>query len=807
MPQRPFALSVKAVIRDGTGQCLVLRRSQQSQNHAGLWDLPGGKCGPGEAIEVALPREVAEETGLRVELTDVVGSAQSDLPDRVVAYLIVEARAADGPVRLSAEHDAHQWQPRHRLAELPFAPQFREFVRSYAQAGRLAGPQRGFDPEWYRGQIQAYGRDQTTYEAMAASLARVLEDAARTLGLVCVVQVRAKSIASFGEKILRPGKEYHDPLRELTDLCGARVITQTLSGVAAFGQFVENHFDVDWRESGDKLESLAASEFGYLSRHYIVSFKEGEFPGLVPAHLARPDLKAEVQVRTILQHAWADINHGLSYKNRFQLPRRWRREFARLAAVLEEADRDFEQIKLGLGEYETSYDAYYTEAQLREEMEKLAIVLREARQPAIAHRLARMAIHLGRWDKAVQELEPFAESGPAALVRDLGISLCKLHGKEPEGPGFARGQALLRRAVELDPTDLDAHASLGGTWRRREGRATDPALKARYREAARDCYRRAFEVDTGHPYPLGNYIEYEIAAHPKVDVVRYFRPSLEEASRRCGIQAEVGVNLPWAYFDLGKFQLMLRDPYAALGHYARGVAASTAPFYLDSALGSFPILEVAELEGLDWARGFLRLAETIRFDQPGVDLPGATPGAAPLVDPVAIVAGYCDRPASDEHRRLLIDAFRGFPGTILSGGTEAGISAAVGELRPTGTEAIRTVGYLPARIPPEVKPDDCYAERRVTSGTAFSPLEPLRYWADLHASGITPDRVRLLALGGGRLAAIECQMALAFGAPVGLVGADGTEVARALAEPPWVGHERLQVLPPDVEAVRRFLGR
>src|SRR4051794_25543604 len=118
MPQRPFALSVKALILDENQQCLTIRRSAQSKNNAGLWDLPGGKCDPGEAMEVALAREVAEETGLQVQPTGVVGSAQSELPDRVVAYLVVEAKVTDGRLRLSPEHDAHQWQPRHRLAEL-----------------------------------------------------------------------------------------------------------------------------------------------------------------------------------------------------------------------------------------------------------------------------------------------------------------------------------------------------------------------------------------------------------------------------------------------------------------------------------------------------------------------------------------------------------------------------------------------------------------------------------------------------------------------------------------------------------------
>jgi mutator protein MutT len=820
MSQKPFVLSVKAVVLDEASRCLVIRRSAASKQNAGLWDLPGGKCDPGEAMESALTREVAEETSLQVQLTHVVGSAQSELPDRVVAYLMVEAQTCGGEPRLSSEHDDFQWQPRHRLAELSFCPQFLEFVRSYAQS--LAEPPtttpqppappqiqprpkpRPFDSQWYKSQVDTYRQIRPRYQDMARWLITVLEQASQSLGLPCIVQARAKTIASFAEKILREGKQYPDPLQNLTDLCGARVIAHTVGGVAAICRFVEDHFEISKPDSGDKLESLGAGEFGYLSRHYVVSFRPGAFPTqTVPENLVEGGLKAEIQVRTILQHAWADINHELGYKNRFKLPRRWQREFARLAAVLEETDRDFEVIRVGLGEYASSYEAYYTEARLREEMAKLEVVCQNDPQPGIAHQLARMAISLGEWKRAIDVLEPFAAGGPAAVLRDLGVSLCKLHADDPEGLEFQRGQSVLARAVTLDPTDLDAHSSLGGTWRKRQATAADPEKAAEYREQAKACYRRAFEVDSTHPYPVGNYIEYEIADHPDVDIVSFFRPSLQAASKRCQSQAEVGVNLPWAYFDLGKFQLMLRDPYAALEFYARGVVNSTAAFYLDSALGSFPILAVAQLPGLEWSRAFLKLAQAIRFHQPPRDLLPPTKNVSPLEGPVVIVAGYCSEPATDEHRRLLEQAFEGFCGTIISGGTEAGISALVGELRAQSRDA---VGYLPSQLPPDVKGDSRYKEHRHTPGADFSPLEALQYWADVYASRVPIDQVRLLAVGGGRIAASECQMALALGASVGVIEVSGSAVQRLLTELPWSNHPGLHVLRRETSAVGRFLG-
>lgn len=131
---KPFSLSVKAVVRDREGRCLLLRRSAASKANAGKWDFPGGKIEPGEPIDQALRREVAEETGLAISVRRVVGAAQSELPDRVVAYLIMEAEPESGDVRLGEEHDDYRWASIAEMAQMDLAPQFRAFAATYATA-------------------------------------------------------------------------------------------------------------------------------------------------------------------------------------------------------------------------------------------------------------------------------------------------------------------------------------------------------------------------------------------------------------------------------------------------------------------------------------------------------------------------------------------------------------------------------------------------------------------------------------------------------------------------------------------------
>ena len=62
MSQKPFVVSVRALVVDDEGRCLIIRRSDDSRWNPGKWDLPGGKPDPGEQIGEALLREAREES-------------------------------------------------------------------------------------------------------------------------------------------------------------------------------------------------------------------------------------------------------------------------------------------------------------------------------------------------------------------------------------------------------------------------------------------------------------------------------------------------------------------------------------------------------------------------------------------------------------------------------------------------------------------------------------------------------------------------------------------------------------------------
>ena len=160
------------------------------------------------------------------------------------------------------------------------------------------------------------------------------------------VTVRLKSPASLVQKLARPDRSYRS-LWDLTDLVGLRVITYFEDSVDRVGQLVEARLPVVFEHSVDKRTRRDHGAFGYRSLHYVCRL--GDDAGGVS-----PLACCEVQVRTVLEHAWAEIEHDLGYKAHDALPSAGQRRLSRLAGLLELADQEFVAIRRELESYATS---------------------------------------------------------------------------------------------------------------------------------------------------------------------------------------------------------------------------------------------------------------------------------------------------------------------------------------------------------------------------------------------------------------------------------------------------------------------
>lgn len=168
------------------------------------------------------------------------------------------------------------------------------------------------------------------------------------------VTARAKTRDSLVKKLLKTEYKYAN-LSDITDLVGIRIITFFADDVDRVAQAIEAEFAVDRDHSVDKRDLLDPDRFGYLSLHYVVGFLPAR--SVLAEYRRYANLKAEIQIRSVLQHAWAEIEHDLGYKTALSVPRDIRRSFSRLAGLLELGDKEFVLIRKELEEYEKALPA------------------------------------------------------------------------------------------------------------------------------------------------------------------------------------------------------------------------------------------------------------------------------------------------------------------------------------------------------------------------------------------------------------------------------------------------------------------
>ena len=169
------------------------------------------------------------------------------------------------------------------------------------------------------------------------------------------IKSRTKEIESFKGKISRDDKKlkYKDPLSEITDLVGIKIMLTSLKDENIVYELLklEMKDNIDKENSVDKTEDIKKErKFGYLGRHLVVFYDENMFElgkhlinkEIHPSHFK--GLRAEIQVKTLLQHVWAEVEHKARYKAGEELSNDKKRYFDRLAALIEVADDLFKDL-------------------------------------------------------------------------------------------------------------------------------------------------------------------------------------------------------------------------------------------------------------------------------------------------------------------------------------------------------------------------------------------------------------------------------------------------------------------------------
>jgi ppGpp synthetase/RelA/SpoT-type nucleotidyltranferase len=187
------------------------------------------------------------------------------------------------------------------------------------------------------------------YEQLCQVAKHILEGAIEGSGLkVSSIEARAKALDSFARKAIKPSEanpaspKYSNPIADITDLAGVRIITFFPETIARIDEIVAKEFQV--LERSDKGEKLYEEErFGYRSVHYLARLSETR--SSLPEYQKYSGTVIEIQPRTILQHAWAEIEHDIQYKSTSVIPQEIGRRFKALAGMLEIADREFQAVQ------------------------------------------------------------------------------------------------------------------------------------------------------------------------------------------------------------------------------------------------------------------------------------------------------------------------------------------------------------------------------------------------------------------------------------------------------------------------------
>ena len=187
--------------------------------------------------------------------------------------------------------------------------------------------------------IRAFLNLYPQYEQLGSEIAYILSKRLKEMGIEhAAITCRAKTLKSFINKLEE--KKYSDPLTEITDFAGVRVVYLYKADRPQIERVIEAEFEV--LEKIDKVEQRAEDQFGYGALHYLVHL------GRKSSGARYDDLQGlvcEVQVRTVLQDAWAIIDHHLVYKRRAGVPKPLRRKLSALAGMFETADDQFDVIR------------------------------------------------------------------------------------------------------------------------------------------------------------------------------------------------------------------------------------------------------------------------------------------------------------------------------------------------------------------------------------------------------------------------------------------------------------------------------
>lgn len=362
-----------------------------------------------------------------------------------------------------------------------------------------------------------------TYEALASQAELYLRQfqeqlraEVRELGVNGHVKARFKKFESFYEKLHRNHRDGQE--RPLTDMMAFRIVCPFAEDVLKVERMLSSHFQV--LETIHK-GSQRVSEFGYESTHLVLAWPWADQNlDLLPG----ASWVMEVQVRTILQDAWAEVEHELIYKGDWSLPNESaKRKLAAIAAALTLADTVFQELRVEVRE-------------IRQQQDKRRAMVQEKSHVMDRDHMART---LSR--SALEHPEFLASAGNKEKIEKYLLHALKCHSHEE----YDEAIDFYSRALDLGP-----EPRICSIVHNHRGMAY--FILSRTEEALRD-FSKAIDNNDQNFRALSNRGMCYQLQNRIADATADFKLSLEIKNN----QEEVMVRLGQCYLDMGEIDQAL----------------------------------------------------------------------------------------------------------------------------------------------------------------------------------------------------------------------------------------------------------
>lgn len=663
--------------------------------------------------------------------------------------------------------------------------------------------------ELVRAVTKEYERNMELYRSVEGVLKQILPEEFSSAS----IQVRIKSRSSLAGKILRKYSKSSDAreiLSSLSDIIGARLIFLRKDQLDQVDSILRDSgkFELNERMTEDTMTRLAEREFGYLSRHYTILVTPGWLESLkmwkddkdgnkviekAQKMMKETNLSAipvELQVRTWLQHVWAELEHDSIYKSNRSIPREMQRYWSALAAILEKTDDDIVSY-LNQLEQQRKSNAYFIASVMKQKIDNLEIIAEEQ-------------------IKETQQNVPGGKNGLENIRNEL-LRLYLLNGCKEED--LANKSILKELNKALDPSLLHA-----GT-------------------KDRDFLRTELKKDSMNPKLLIQLLLEEKETSKTKSLLSFSSQSrmilptfLRSAIAQCDGMIETSSDLPWAFAGKVFFMLLLKCVDSDEGKRTddvdviydtvlrlidlcneRSVAnlpgesivatpeSKNALRSLRKIVALSPIRNLKTTKDEDGnsapiikcIRDLLMLGEYAHIKKHGVTADK---------DAAVIIAGGCDTLMKDVDRNLDSDELKDFRKLFRKAledgsrpiafytGKGTGVCS-IDFLEGKGDKKGNTVCRFGIKNTPKTTENSPYTE--------YSIYEAILEWKALMKAKYRFDDVALVGFGLGNISNMECRIALALGARVTVIRHRNFKKNIMVFEgvPYWSNHPSLIHLP------------